>query len=161
MTMNGEQSPIKDGWEKTKSFFALVFMAFIYAMGSLVLLGMFLEWILEIDISELRYTYRLIFIAWGGWIIGLHLYYKHQDNEKLQEQLALLRQGETVYSPHPKLNEEWEKEKRLTEFMKKRRQQEIAAARDPFALSDQNKMRLYKEMGFTKDKSNEKHTTKN
>lgn len=57
---------------------SFTFMAFLYTIGSLAVLGMLLNWILEIDISEIGNTYRLIFLAWGGWIVGLRLYYKDE-----------------------------------------------------------------------------------
>ena len=55
------------------------FFGFLGTIGSLVVLGMLLQGILAIDITEARYTYRLILLTWGGWIVGLHLYYKHQE----------------------------------------------------------------------------------
>ncbi len=62
------------------------FFGFLGTIGSLAVLGMLLQWILEIDISEMGNTYRLIFLAWGGWIIGLHIWFKEQEKRKSQKQ---------------------------------------------------------------------------
>jgi hypothetical protein len=93
----------------------LIFMGFLYAMGSLMVLGILLKLTLEIDIGEFDNIYRLALLAWAGWTIGIYLNYKHQDKKRLQEQLELLRQGKSVSYPHPKLIEERGKEEEANE----------------------------------------------
>jgi len=63
-----------------------VFFGFLGTIGSLVVLGMLLQWILEIDITEMRYTYRLIMLTWGGWVIGLYVWFQEQEKRKSQKQ---------------------------------------------------------------------------
>lgn len=70
------------GLEKLKELCGFTFMAFLYAMGSLVMLGMLLMWVLEINIGEMDYTYRLVMLVWAGWIIGLRLYYKNKYDKQ-------------------------------------------------------------------------------
>ncbi|OGY39949.1 MAG: hypothetical protein A2418_02170 [Candidatus Brennerbacteria bacterium RIFOXYC1_FULL_41_11] len=65
---------------------SFAFMAFLYTVGSLAALGMLLKWILAIDIIETGYAYRLIFLTWGGWIIGLHVWFREQEKRKSQKQ---------------------------------------------------------------------------
>ncbi|GEM_PF-2984251 len=117
--MNNEQSPIKEIWENLKYILGLICMGFLYGISSLVFLAMFLQWILEIDITELDKSYLLL-IAWAGGIIGTYLYSKNQEEKRIQEQLGKLRRKETVYYPHPKLMERWEKEKQFKEWEQKR-----------------------------------------
>lgn len=59
---------------------SFVFMGLLWGLGAMVALAMLLQWVLKIDITELRYGYRLVFLAWGGGIVGTYLYYKHKDN---------------------------------------------------------------------------------
>ena len=76
----------EDGLQKMKDLCGLTGLGFLYAIGSLAVLGMLLQWILEIDITEMRYAYRLGFLTWGGWVIGMHFYFKAQDEKETQEQ---------------------------------------------------------------------------
>lgn len=62
------------------------FFGFLGTIGSLAVLGMVFQWILEIDISEFDTMYRLIFLTWGGWIIGLHVWFREQEKRKSQIQ---------------------------------------------------------------------------
>jgi len=76
-------------WEsrlsKVSELCGLVFWGFIQGLGVLVLIGMFLQWVLEINITEFCYSYRLVFIAWGVGIIGSHFYFKNQEEKKLNK----------------------------------------------------------------------------
>lgn len=63
-----------------------VFFGFLGTIISLGVLGMLLQWILEIDISEFDTMYRLVFLTWGGWIIGLHVWFQEQEKRKSQKQ---------------------------------------------------------------------------
>ena len=111
--MKNEQSPISEIWENIKSLLGLVFLGFLYGVGSLALLYTFLH-LLGINII-VDNDYRLLFLVWGGWIIGYHLYFKNKEEKRLYEQLELLRQGKSVTYPHPKLIEEREKEQEANE----------------------------------------------
>lgn len=111
--MKNEQSPTKEIWESLKYLLGLVFWGFLYCFGSLALVYIFLDWLgINIIIDN---GHRFVLLVWGGWIIGFHLYFKHKDEKRLQEQLELLRQGESVTFPHPKLIEEREKEQEANE----------------------------------------------
>jgi hypothetical protein len=72
----------EDGLEKMKELCGWTGLGFVYAIVSLAALGMLLQWILEINITELQYAYRLTLLTWGGWTIGLYQYYKHKEKNK-------------------------------------------------------------------------------
>lgn len=111
--MKNEQSPISEIWENIKSLLGLVFLGFLYGVGSLALLYTLLH-LLGINII-VNNSHRLLLLIWSGWIIGLYLYSKHKDEERLCTQLELLRQGKSVSYPHPKLIEERGKEEEANE----------------------------------------------
>jgi len=120
-----KETPWKARLECIKNLCGGVFVTFLCAIFLSNLLSLFINTILDIDILDDRWgnaTMRLFVLTWIGTIIGFYLHHKHRDNEELQKQLVLLREGKKVYSPHRKLNEEWEKEKQLTKFMKEREQ---------------------------------------
>lgn len=119
-------------------------MGFLYGLFSLVFLAMLLQWTLGIDITELDKTYRLIFLVWAGWVIGLHSYFKSQEEKEIQEQLDKLRRKETVHNPRPGLMERYKKEQKDGEEWKKyiEKKQEMEAdprSYDPFYISDKSK----------------------
>lgn len=60
----------------TRELCSYAFFGFLGTIISLVVLGMLLQWILEINITEMQYTYRLVSLTWGGWIIGLHIWFR-------------------------------------------------------------------------------------
>jgi len=69
-------------WEsrlsKVSELCGLVFWGFVQGLGVLVLIGVLLQWVLEIDITEFDKSYRLMPLAWGVAIIGSHIYFKHE-----------------------------------------------------------------------------------
>jgi len=110
-----KQSTLTEIKENISYLLGIVFFGFIYSIGILALLGMVLNWTLGINITEFDTSYRLIFLVWGLCVVGQHLYFKHDEERKIEAQLELLRQGKSVYYPRPTLMERWEKEKKSYE----------------------------------------------
>lgn len=158
--MNNEQQPTKEIREGVGYLLGIILFGFLYGFGSLVLLGMLLQWTLGIDITEFDKTYRLILIVWAGWVIGLHLYYKKQEEELIQEMLDELRRKGSVVVP-PRLQERFNKaqkdDENFKKYIEKRREMESdPRSNDPFYLSD--KHRALKEEIVTSSKKNENKT---
>ena len=80
--MNNEKS-IKDIWENVKYLLGIIFLGLLYGIGSLVLLSMLLQWTLGIDITELDNIHILLFLLWGVYTIGWHLYFKNEERKKV------------------------------------------------------------------------------
>ena len=110
-----KQSTLTKIKENISYLLGIVFFGFIYSLGILALLGMVLNWTLGINITEFDTSYRLIFLAWGLCAVGQHLYFRDNEEKKIEAQLELLRQGKSVSYPHPTLMERWEKEKKSYE----------------------------------------------
>lgn len=146
------QSPLKEIKESISYLLGIVLFGFIYAIGILTLLGIVLNWALGIDLTESDTNYRLILLVWGLCAIGQHIYYRREEERKIEEQLQLLRQGKSVSYPHSKLNERWEKEKEmrksLGEYEQKRREEMDTRAHNPFGLSEAGRMKFYREHGM-------------
>ncbi|MFA6077977.1 MAG: hypothetical protein WC724_03070 [Candidatus Paceibacterota bacterium] len=64
--------------EKLKYLLFLAGVGFLYGIASLAFLAMFLQWTLEVDITKFDKIYRLLFLVWSGWVIGLHFYFKKE-----------------------------------------------------------------------------------
>lgn len=107
-----KQSTLTKIKENILYLLGIVFFGFIYSIGILALLGMVLNWTLGINITEFDTSYRLVLLAWGLCAVGQHLYFKHDEERKIEAQLELLRQGRSVSYPRPTLMERWEKEKK-------------------------------------------------
>ncbi|OGC81172.1 hypothetical protein A2943_00785 [Candidatus Adlerbacteria bacterium RIFCSPLOWO2_01_FULL_51_16] len=75
--MNGNDNK-KSGWETIKYLSGIICMGFLYGIFSLVFLAMLLQWTLEIDITEFDKIYRLLFLVWAGWVIGLHVWLRKE-----------------------------------------------------------------------------------
>lgn len=147
-----EQSTLKEIKESISYLLGIVFFGFIYAFGILFLLSIALDWTIGIEITKIDTSYRLFLLVWGICAVGQHLYNRREDEKKIEEQLELLRQGKSVFIPHPKLNERWEKEKETTKFLEeyeeKRKQEMAGRANNPWGLSEAGRMKFYKEMGM-------------
>jgi hypothetical protein len=153
------QSPLQEIKESISYLLGVVFFGFIYAIGILFVLGIVLEWTLEIDITKYDTNYRLILLLWGLCAVGQHIYYKREEERKIEEQLELLRQGKSVSYPRKELMERWEREKKtqrfIEEYEQKEQQMMNARANNPFGLSEAGRMKFYKEHGMLGNKSDE------
>lgn len=82
------------------------FFGFLGTIASMVVLGMLFQWILEIDITEIGNTYRLIFLTWGGWIVGLHVWFKEREKRKPEEiQVSFFKKNPQYPAPKDKKDE--------------------------------------------------------
>lgn len=65
-------------WERVGILWLCVFYGFIGTVISFFLLGILLQWTLNIDIQEFDRFYYLMNIVWIGWIIGVYFAIKHK-----------------------------------------------------------------------------------
>ena len=132
--MNNEQSPIEETWKNVKDFFGIVAVGLWWGLISVAALGMLLQLILEIDITEFDKSYRLLLLAFAGGIIGTYLYSKNKEEKGIQEQLDKMRRKETfVGYLHPKAAERYKKEEEFKKYVEKRRELEVDPRGDPFS----------------------------
>ena len=82
---------VKDGvggekdWDRVKMLWICIGYGFMGTAISLVILGVLLQWTLNIDIQEFDRSIYLSFIVWIGWMIGVHFYFKNQEKTQIQE----------------------------------------------------------------------------
>ena len=78
-----EKLPTKKVLENVKYFLKLIFLGLLFGIFSLAFLAFLLQWTLGIDITKFDKIYRLEFVIWIGWVIGLHVKSREDDRRRM------------------------------------------------------------------------------
>ena len=82
---------VKDGvegeedWDRMGMLWIRILYGFMGTAISLVILGVLLQWTLNIDIQEFDRAIYLSTIVWIGWMIGVHIWFREQERSRIKK----------------------------------------------------------------------------